>query len=93
VARFAALDLKLEFEASVIRNGPQECVDPRPYLVQTVFSVAHRLPPLGFFDFAAGVTGPEASGGNGMDLLMKYCCTMPTRLLVSQYNTSPLDTL
>jgi len=37
---------------------------------------------------AAG--GPASGGGAGMLWFMNHCCAIPTKLLVSQYNTRPL---
>jgi hypothetical protein len=44
-----------------------------------------------FFFFDCAVVWTGAGAAMGWVLLKKYCCTMPTTLPVSQYNTRPLD--
>ena len=80
-----------DIEIQMVEYHVQEILNAGPRQIDGVLLVVHVSQPLDFF-FAA-ILGTSAGGGVGMLLLTNHCCKIPTKLLVNQYNTRPLDIL
>ena len=83
-------DLVLDIHVHVVERDVQEFLDARARRGDRVFVFAHSSYALGFF---LGTVLGAGAGGGGMVRLTIHCCKIPTKLLVNQYNTRPLDTL
>ena len=76
-------NLEAHVKTRVLNNSTQEGFNGRSDTRDGILFLVQRY----FFFFGASMTGA------GVYLLIKYCCAMPTKLPVSQYNTRPLGML
>ena len=78
---------ELQIEPGVRANLAKEIFDSRTRFFNRIFRTQARFLPLIFP--VAGSAGAAITGT--VVLLKNHCCAIPKILLVSQYNTSPLD--
>jgi hypothetical protein len=86
----ALQDFVLDVHVHIVQYDIQELLDARARRGDRVFVFAHWSYTLVFF---LGTILGAGAGGGGMVRLTIHCCKIPTKLLVNQYNTRPLDTL
>jgi hypothetical protein len=89
IAGIAGLQPESQMKARAVDDLPEELLNPGASFVNRVLLRQARFLPsfddvMDFFGAAAIARGPAV-------LLKNHCCAMPTKLLDSQYNTSPLD--
>ena len=80
----------LYIQIHIVQHDIQELLDLRARRRDRIFGLLHAFYTLVFFLGAARGAG---AGGGGMVRLTIHCCRIPTKLLVNQYNTRPLETL
>ena len=86
-------DFEIQFESGEPDQVTDEIFYIRSDVRNGILRLAHDypLPPFLFGGvFGAATTG---AGGAGMVRFISHCCAIPTKLLVNQYSTSPLDIL
>ena len=74
----------LDIQIHVVENQVQELFQPGSRLRDGVLGLFHWMSAY----FFLGVTF-AGTGGGGIVLLIIHCVRIPTKLLVSQYNTTP----
>ena len=82
-------NVKGKFQPHVANDHVEKLADPESSGFNCVGLLVHLL-YLPFFFTAAGGGG---GGGAGIIRFTDHCCAIPTKLLVSQYNTRPLEKL
>jgi len=89
VAVVAGLQPETQTKAGIVDDAPKELLDPGTRFVNRILLTQARFLP-SLRDGIAFLAGIAAGAGPAV-LLKNHCCAMPTKLLVSQYNTRPLD--